>query len=138
MKLEVVPVDYIHVIWPTVESLLAPAYKLGVNEYTLDQTKLLIMNGQWVLTVITVGDKIQGAMVLNTYNRPNDRVTFIQAIGGRNSVNDEIMRQLKEYSARVGSTAIECAARPSMVRLLGKVGMEAKYTILEVPNYADN
>lgn len=131
MKLEVVPNAYVHAVWPKVAQLIAPAYDHS-DEYTLDQTRSYVSSGAWTLLVITKDTEITGALVVNVFNRPNDRVCFVQAIGGRDAVNSSIMGQLKVLSAQWGASTIECAARPSMVRLLGRVGMEPKYTVLKV------
>lgn len=134
LALETVHISHIHLLWPTLSKLLAPAYSVGVDEYTLEQTRQMVAEGRWIMMVIVDKDKdeIQGAMVVNVFNRPNERVLFVQAIGGKKSVNDSIMSQLKTYAASVGASTIEAAARPSMVRLLGRVGMTPKYQVLEV------
>jgi len=65
-------------------------------------------------------------------NRPNDRVAFITAIGGKLISSPETVEQLKAVLGSIGATYIEGAARESIARLWSRYGFEEKYRIVGV------
>lgn len=131
MKIQHVPLDYIQVVWPQVERFFVRAIRHAQNEYTMEQVRGLVAYGQWRLIVATDKENtLRGAMAVNVYNRPNDRVAFIQVVGGKDIISPDSFEQLSALCAAWGATTIECAGRPSMVRLLEQVGMMPKYQIL--------
>jgi hypothetical protein len=132
--LEVVAPAHVQLVWPDAQRFLEPMYRHSRAEYTCEQIRLYVARGEWTLLVVTEGAQPMGFIVVHVYNRPNDRVLFVQGIGGKKIVTPDVMRQLQAWGAQQGATAMECAARPSMVRLLRQVGFAPKYTVLEVPH----
>lgn len=133
MKIELVPLEFVHKVWPDVEDHLRVAFEEhGHGEHTIEQAKALAASGEWALYVFTEGRSLHGAMLMQFFNRPNHRVAFVQCIGGRDVITEETFAQLRDLSKLRGATIIECGARPSMARMLSKHGMQAKYQILEV------
>lgn len=133
MKIELVPIPYVHTVWPDIEPHLREAFeKYGHGEYTTEQARAMAASGEWVLYVFTEGQTLHGAMLMQFFNRPNHRVAFVQCIGGRDVITEETFTQLRALSKLQGATVIECGARPAMARMLSKHGMEAKYQILGV------
>lgn len=130
MKVEYVPVQYIHVVWRDVGPLLTKSLPYMHGEVTLEQTRAYLADGVWDLLVATSGATVHGAMVVHIFNRPNTRVAFVQAVGGRGIISQSTFDQLKAFAARRGATTLECAARPSMARMLQRVGMQEKHRIL--------
>lgn len=133
MKIEQVPLQYVHVVWPQVEHHLAEAFgKYGHGEVTIEQAKLYASSGEWSLYVFTEGKEVHGAMLIQFFNRPNHRVSYVQCVGGREVVTEDTFAQLCALSKAQGATIVECGARPSMVRMLKRRGMAEKYTILGI------
>lgn len=130
MKAELVPPQYLHVVWPQVEPMLAPAVAHNHGEYTLDQLKVLLSQDQYKLLVITEGAELCGAVVFDLFNRPNHRVAFVQAIGGRGFVNEEVFDQVCNIARGFGATVMEGATRPSVQKLMERRGMTEKYRIM--------
>lgn len=133
MKVEHVPVEWVHRVWGAVEPFIASAIKHSKGEYTVDQVKAYVAQGQWALLVATdEGKTIHGASTISFFNRANDRVAFVTSIGGRLISNPETFEQLKAYAVSMGATTLEGAARESIARLWKRYGFEEKYRIVEV------
>jgi hypothetical protein len=134
MKITVRPVDvnYIAQTWHLVESYIADAHKHGGGDYTLDQIRMYLATGTWLLLVATDEEnKIHGAMTVSFLNYPNDRVAFVTTTGGKTICSEDTLLQLKELLKGMGATKIQAAGRPSMVRLLGRLGFNERYMVVE-------
>lgn len=133
MKIQHVPVQFAAQTWDLVRDFLAESQQYAQGDYTLDQVQMYVCTGQWLLLVATDDEqKIHGAMTVEFYNKPTKRVAFITGTGGKFIINEETFKQLEGICRINGATAIECAARDSVVRLLTRFGFEEKYRILGV------
>lgn len=132
MKVEHVPIQWVHRVWGAVEPYLAEAVKHSKGECTLEQLKAYVAQGQWTLLVMSDENGIAGAVTVNFFNRANDRVAFITAIGGKLISNADNMAQLKNFMVSQGATVLEGAVRESVARLLKRLGFEEKYKVIEV------
>lgn len=118
--------------WPQVEEYLAQCLPHS-NDYTLDQIKMHVLTGQWMLIVIVdENNVVHGALTVSYLNYPNDRVGFVTAIGGRHITNDDTFKQVCEIMKANGATKTQCMARPSAARLWQKCGYEERTTLLEM------
>lgn len=132
MKVEVVPLNWIHRVWGAAEPFIAAAMEHSKGECTVEQVKVYVAQGQWALLVATDENGIQGAATINCFNRANDRVAHVTAIGGKLISSKETFQQLKELVVGMGATVLEGAARESIARLWKRYGFEEKYRIVEV------
>ena len=132
MKVEHVPVEWVHRVWGAVDKFLASAIEHSKGEYTIDQVKAYVAQGQWALVVATDSEGIHGAATVCFFNRANDRVALVTAIGGRLISSDDTFNQLKNFVVSQGATTLEGAARESIARLWKRYGFEEKYRIVEV------
>ena len=114
MNIQYVALEWVNRTWPSVEKYIASALEHAQGDYTIDQVRSLVTQGQWVLLVAVDENGIQGAATVNFYNRPNDRVAFITTIGGRLISNRDTFQQLKNYAASMGATVIEGSAREAI------------------------
>lgn len=132
LTLHHVELQHVHQTWPLVESFIAKAQEYGGDDYTLDQIKMFVAQGQWLLVVVADEEnKLHGAGTINFSNYPNDRIAFITFIGGKLIANEEILVQLKVMLQKMGATKIQAAVRPSMAKLLGRTGFKERYSIVE-------
>ena len=133
MNIQHVPVQYTAQTWGLVKDFLAESQQYSQGDYTLDQIQMYVCTGQWLLLVATDDEsKIHGAMTVEFANRPNQRVAFITGTGGKFIINRKTFEQLENICRVNGATAIECAARDSVARLLARFGFAEKYRILGV------
>jgi hypothetical protein len=132
MKIQHVPLDWVPAVWPKVQPFIASALEHAKGEYTVEHVQAYLTSGQWALLVAVDGETIHGAATVNFFNRPNDRVAFITAIGGRMIGTQDSVDQLKALMLTMGATTIEGAARESIARLWSRYGFEEKYRIVGV------
>lgn len=135
MKIQHVPIEFVNQTWPFVEGFIVAAIKNqgGEPEVTIEQIKLYVTSGQWLL-VVGVGDnaKIRGAACIHFFNRPDHRVAFVTHIGGRLIANNDTFDQLRALCKSFGATKIEGAVTEAIARLWKRFGFTEKYTISEV------
>ena len=134
MKLTVQPVNvqYVHQTWSLVEELFVKANKYDAGDYTIDQIKAFLANGNWVLLVATDEENvIHGAASISFYNMPNYRVGFITAMAGKAIVNEDVYGQVCAFIKANGATRVQCAARESAAKLYKQVGMQERHVIME-------
>lgn len=133
MNVQYVPTAAIHQVWDQVSPYLAEALAHGKGDYTVEQARVYITKGDW-LTLVAVDDAqiVQGAAAVQFFNRPNDRVAFVVALGGKLVTSQQTFEQLKQICAANGATAIEGTARESTARLWTRYGFEEKYRIVGV------
>tara|TARA_R110002126_G_scaffold228137_2_gene372635 strand:- start:154 stop:561 length:408 start_codon:yes stop_codon:yes gene_type:complete len=133
MKIQHVPVQFAAQTWDLVRDFLAESQAHSKEDYTLDQIKMYVLTGGWLLLVATDDEnKIHGAMTVEFFNRPNHRVAFVTGTGGKFIIDGSTFKQLEDVCRANGATTIECAARDSVSRLLARFGFEEKYRILGV------
>lgn len=132
MQIQRIDISHVNQVWPMAEEFIASALEHSKNDYTLDQVKTLVAMGNWTLLVAVDDNGVQGAATVSFSNRPNDRVAFITAIGGKLISSPETVAQLKSVLGSIGATYIEGAARESIARLWSRYGFEEKYRIVGV------
>ena len=135
MKVQHVPVEYIHQTWPLVEGYLQAVFDKTPHtvDYTLEHLKAYLIQGSQVLLVV-VDDKgvIHGAGTLQWVMFPGHRVAFLTTVGGRFIVSKENHDELTRWVQVHGGTKIQAGVRPSVARLLKqKAGYTPKYEIVE-------
>ena len=133
MKIQFVPIEYIHQTWPLVEAFIASALEYGQGDYTVEQAKAMFADGKWSLFVaVDATNAINGAAAVRFTNMPNDRVAFVVAIGGKLISNQDTWQQFVHLLKSRGATAVEGAARESIARLWTRYGFTEKYRIVGV------
>jgi hypothetical protein len=132
MKIQHVPLEWVNHTWPMVKDFITEALVQSKGDYTTEHVQVLVSSGQWVLLVAVDDEKIHGAATMHCFNRPTDRVAFVTTTSGKFILDDDTFAQLQNISRTFGATALECAARESMARLLGRFGFEEKYRIVGV------
>ena len=132
MRAQYVPPEYAAQIWPRIEKFIEPAIQYGNGDYTLEQIKLLVCMGQWLLVVAADdNNELHGAATVSFLNYPNDRIGYITSIGGRLIANKKTFSELCEILKARGATKIQGLGRPSIVRLWNRLGFEPISTLVE-------
>lgn len=127
------PLSLIHTVWKSVEGYLEGALAFSGGDYTIEQVKVYVSKGEWVLVVALDEDNVvKGAATANIFNMPNDRIAFVTAIGGKHISTRESFAQLKNIFKGFGATKIQGAARESIARLWKRFDFEERYRIVEV------
>lgn len=130
MKIQHVATEHVNQVWPKVADYIEAALAYQ-DDYTLEHAKVYLATGAWMLIVASGDDgQLHGAAALQFFNRPNDRVAFVIAMGGRLITGPETFAQFKNLLQAFGATYIEGASRDSAARLWQRFGLEEKYRIV--------
>jgi hypothetical protein len=134
MKLQVqyVEPEFTAQAWPLIEKYIACALPYGNGDYTLEQVKLLVCMGQWLLLVaVDDSGKIHGVATVAFISYPNSRVAFITCMGGRLISSQDTYTQMSMLLKGRGATKIQGMARPSIARLWKRYGFNDVATLVE-------
>lgn len=134
MQLTIQPVlpNFLHQTWDLVSNFLESGLRWAGGDYTLDQTKLFLSRGEWVLIVaVDETNTVRGASAISFINMPNDRIAFVITMGGKLICSPETYTQFSDLLKTYGATKIQGAARESAARLYAKFGLTERYRIVE-------
>jgi hypothetical protein len=135
MTVQIVPIDFIAEVWPRVDKFISLALSHSKGDYNAEHAKVYLTNGSWSLVIAideTTGN-ISGALIVEFINRPNNRIAFIVAIGGKGVATPEKWAQFIALMKQKGATKIEGAARASVARLwASKLNFTEKYKVMEI------
>ena len=132
LKLYVVPTNHVQQFWYLAEPLLQLALDKGSGEFTAEQLKLLVAQGQQQLLLLMKEDKVYCALTVQWIMYPNDRVCYITYIGGKNTKAG--FEQFKNWAKSNGGTAIQGSTKfESIERLWSRLyNYKKKYTLMEL------
>lgn len=131
MIIQVVPTNFTAQIWPKIEPFIEGAEEYAEGDYSLDQIKMYVTQGNWALFIALEDDGIKGAMTVSFQNYPNDRVAFVTCTGGKLICTEDSLNQLKRHLIAMGATKIQAVGRDSVVRMLQGLGFKKRYTVVE-------
>ena len=128
-----IPAEGIEAFWSEVEPFIARSCEESLGDLPLIDLKEKLLVGEWTLIVAYEADtaRIDGAVVVHIFDRVNDKVAFVTAIGGLFMTNEYSFERLKELLRVFGATCIEGNVRDSVLRLLSKLGFEKKSTTIK-------
>lgn len=128
--IEIVPREYVHQAWEKCGKFIEDAMEHAKGECTADQLKVRLSDGTHQLMVFLEDKEIVGAVEFSYSAYPNDRVFYINAIGGKTS--KEHTEQMFNYAKMTGATTVRGSARESVARLWRqKYGFESIYITVE-------
>lgn len=128
-----VPVEFINQVWEEVEGFLERSVQHSYGELTLDEIKVRVLEGSWMLIVaLDADDNVRGAATVSFYNRTDNRVAYVTSIGGKFLANLDTFSQFCDILRMNGATCIEGAVRESLMRLWARLGARKKSTIVQI------
>lgn len=116
-QVQLVPPDQVYQIWDEVKTLIEASLDVGFGHTTIDQVKLLLSKGMQILLVAVEDGKIDGAMVVEFVNYPNERVVFLVELGGKSVVDQSILDQVEDWARQNGATRMCAWADDARARL---------------------
>lgn len=134
MTLQIRPVmtAYVQQTWDMVKDFLESGLKWGDDDYTLEQARVFLSRGDWLLVVaVDEQNAVHGASAINFINMPNDRVAYVLTMGGKLISNQDTYQQFSKILKDYGATKIQGAARESIARLWTRYGFKERYRIVE-------
>ena len=133
MVVQEVPLQYVNMLWPSVEGFVASALPYADGDIVLDEVKSYCLNGVWKLLVVTDENNIvHGAGTIHFFNRINHRVAFITTVGGKGILTPEIYSQFSDILRSNGATCIEGSVRDSLMRLAARFGARKKSNNIQI------
>jgi hypothetical protein len=119
-------------MWQKVSPFIANALEYAEDDYTVNQVKVYLSTGNWILiAVANEKEEVVGALTVSFINFPNDRVAFVNTIGGKLISGKGTYNQLSSILKSFGATKIQGAARKSVARLWHRLGFKERYIIVE-------
>ena len=120
-------------MWEKTSPFIANALEYAQDDYNLDQVKVYLSTGQWIMIVASNEiNEVVGASTITFHNYPNDRIAFVTTVGGKFISDTDTYNQFKEILKGFGATKIQGAARKSIARLWRtKLGFKERHIIVE-------
>lgn len=131
MRLIRIPPHLVAQKWEEVAPFLEDALVYSGDDFSLEQVKVYLSIGQWILIGVWDEETLKGAMTVSFTNMPNDRVAFITAIGGKNITNGDTFQQFTAILRECGATKIQGSVRQSVARLWRRLGFQERSIIVE-------
>lgn len=133
MNIRHIPTEFCAQNWHLVEEFIKDAHKWGFGDYSVEQIKMYVTLGQWLLVVaMDENNSVHGAMTISFINYPNDRVAYVTSVGGKLIATPETFEQLSNLVKSLGATKIQGSARPSVARLWKRFGFKERNVTVEV------
>ena len=132
-KINIVAPDFICQHWKKIEPFFESSFKFSTDDYSVEQIKFLLVNGQQICLVALDNDgSIIGASAVEINNFPNHRVLHITSMGGRALVEDDLIQQFEAWARSQGVTKIRAFAKDAQTRLYRiKMGFESVANVVE-------
>ena len=127
-----VPLAWVPQTWSLVEPFLAAAAQHADDGLSVEEVRVHVFSGAWLLFVAVEAGTIRGAAVVEMFNRCRARVAFVVAIGGKLIASKESFAKFADQLRRLGATALEGAARESVARLWARFGFTERRRIFGV------
>ena len=128
--IQLVPIEFIHQAWEKCGHLIESAMNHAKGECTAEQLKVYLVQGHHQLMVFLEDNEIVGAVEFMYEDCPNDRVFYINAIGGKTT--KEHTEQMFAFAKASGATTVRGCARESVARLWRqKYDFESIYIMVE-------
>ena len=133
LRVEVVPVEFVHTVWPKIEHYIETAIEHANGALTVEEVKVRVTDGAWMLVIaINNSDTIQGTAVVSFFNRADNRVAYVTSIGGRLIANTDTFSQFCDILRAHGATCIEGTVRDSLLRLWERIGARKQSNYIQI------
>lgn len=133
LRVEEVPIEFVNLAWPQVAGYIEAAVQHANGMLSVEETKTRVTDGAWSLIVaVNESDTIQGAAVVSFFNRTDNRVAYVTAIGGRMLANQHTFSQFCEILKNHGATCVEGTVRDSLMRLWERIGARKQSNYMQI------
>jgi hypothetical protein len=131
-QIQIVAPDFVCQNWNKIEPFFESSFKFSTDDYSVDQIKFLLVNGQQICLVAVEDDNIIGASAVSINNYPNHRVLHITSMGGRALVEPDLIEQFEAWARSQGVTKIRAYAQDAQARLYKmKMGFDSVAHVVE-------
>ena len=131
-QIQIVAPDFISQYWNKIKPFFETSFKFSTDDYSVDQIKFLLVNGQQICLVAVEDDIIIGASAVSINNFPNHRVLHITSMGGRALIEPDLIEQFEAWARTQGVTKIRAFAQDAQARLYKmKMGFDSVAHVVE-------
>jgi len=131
-QIQLVSPDFVSKIWDKIQPFFDASFKYSNDDYSIDQIKMLLVNGQQRLLVAVENEKIIGASAVEFVNYPNQRVLHITSMGGKALIEPDMIKQFEDWAKLQGATKIRAFAHDAQARLYRmKMGLNTVTHVVE-------
>lgn len=131
-QINIVAPDFVCQYWDKIEPFFESSFKYSTDDYSVDQIKFLLVNGQQICLVAVDDGNIIGASAVSISNYPNHRVLHITSMGGRALVENDLIQQFEAWARSQGVTKIRAFAQDAQARLYKmKMGFDSVAHVVE-------
>ena len=132
-QVQLVSPNYVYHVWDKVEPYITEALKRSSGEYTAEQLKVLVIQGEQIMLVaVSETGGIHGVCTLEFVNYPNDRIAYVTCFGGVDVATKEVWSQFEKWLKDSGATKFRAATFESAARLYNRAfGTTSKYILVE-------
>jgi len=116
-QVNLVSVDYVNGVWDQVEPYINGSLATSLGDYTIDQVKLLVLQGSYQLLTVTNNNDLVGAAVIYFVNYPMRRVCYVFCLGGKDLMNEETISQVANWAKANGATSFRATVQDAQARL---------------------
>jgi hypothetical protein len=109
----------VHQAWAQIAPLLEQLEPYCNGECSLEQSKVGLINGASLALVVADEQMAAKSVVLGEWRMtPGKRIFFVTGWAGANAMPDELNDKIEGWVRSNGGTAMQCAVRDSMGRML--------------------
>ena len=131
-QIQLVSPDFVCTVWDKIKPFFDASFKFSNDDYNVDQTKMLLVNGVQKLLIAVDDEKIIGASAVEFINYPNQRVLHIVSMGGRALIEPDMIKQFEDWAKSQGATKIRAFAQDAQARLYKmKMGLNTVTHVVE-------
>lgn len=131
-QIQLVSPDFVCTLWDKVKPFFDMSFKYSNDDFNVDQTKMLLVNGSQKLLVAVEDEKIIGASAVEFINYPNQRVLHIVSMGGKALIEPDMIKQFEDWAKSQGATKIRAFAQDAQARLYKmKMGLNTVTHVVE-------
>jgi hypothetical protein len=132
ISIKYVPLANVDQTWEFIEKYVESTIPFNGGDYTVDQIRLYLNTGQWLLIVaVNESNKILGAAGVSFVNFPNYRAGYVNFMAGKLICSKATYEEFCAILRSHGATRVRGAARDSAARLYAKFGLKERYKIVE-------
>ena len=131
-QIQLVSPDFVCTVWDKIKPFFDASFKYSNDDYNVDQTKMLLVNGVQKLLIAVDDEKIIGASAVEFINYPNQRVLHIVSMGRRALIEPDMIKQFEDWAKSQGATKIRAFAQDAQARLYKmKMGLDTVTHVVE-------
>lgn len=121
--------EHIHNVWDEIEQYVINAVAVSFGNLEVPEVKSKMLSGEYttIVGLVPETNQVAGVLVVQLYNRINDRVAYVVVNGGRGTTNKPSFENFCNLLRSMGATCIEGHTSDAVFRLYQRIGFEKKF-----------